>query len=190
MKKNIPRLLSHVHVLCFLFANLLALGAIAQVKISGKVSGADGQPLPAITVAIRNNNLATASDAEGNYTLSGNLKPGNYTLLFTGIGFTSNEQAIRISNESSYTINARLNGDALGLDEVIVTGTSQGTTRRQLGSYISTVKGDQLTRGATGNVLAALQGKTAGAQITQNSGDPAGGISVRLRGISSINSSS
>ncbi|HEU4609542.1 MAG TPA: TonB-dependent receptor plug domain-containing protein, partial [Chitinophagaceae bacterium] len=43
---------------------------------------------------------------------------------------------------------------------------------------------------ATGNVLAALQGKTAGAQIIQNSGDPAGGISVRLRGISSINSSS
>ncbi len=76
------------------------------------------------------------------------------------------------------------------MDEVVVTGTSQGTTKRQLGSYISTVKADELTKGATGNVLAALQGKTAGAQIIQNSGDPAGGISVRLRGISSINSSS
>ena len=65
-----------------------------------------------------------------------------------------------------------------------------GTTRKQLGSYISTVRGDELTKGATGNVLAALQGKTAGAQIIQNSGDPAGGISVRLRGISSISSSS
>lgn len=80
--------------------------------------------------------------------------------------------------------------DALKMDEVVVTGTSAGTTRRQMGSYISTVKADELTKGATGNVLAALQGKTAGAQIIQNSGDPAGGISVRLRGISSINSSS
>lgn len=78
----------------------------------------------------------------------------------------------------------------MGLDEIVVTGTSAGTTKRQLGSYISTVKADQLTKGATGNVLAALQGKTMGAQITQNNGDPAGGITVRLRGISSIFSSS
>src|SRR6185503_5947428 len=78
----------------------------------------------------------------------------------------------------------------LGLDEVVVTGTSQGTTRKQLGSYISTVKGDVLTRGNSGNVLAGLQGKTPGAQIIQNSGDPAGGVSVRLRGVNTINSSS
>ena len=80
--------------------------------------------------------------------------------------------------------------DALNLDEVVVTGTSSGTTRRQLGSYISSVNADELSKGGSGNVLAALQGKTAGAQIIQNSGDPAGGISVRLRGISSISSSS
>jgi TonB family protein len=75
------------------------------------------------------------------------------------------------------------------MDEVVVTGVSAGTTRKQLGSYISTVKSDQLTKGATGNVLSALQGKTAGAQSIQNSGDPGGGMSVRLRGISSVNSS-
>ena len=59
-----------------------------------------------------------------------------------------------------------------------------------MGSYIGTVNADELNKGASGNVLQALQGKTAGAQIIQNSGDPAGGISVRLRGISSILSSS
>jgi outer membrane receptor for ferrienterochelin and colicin len=72
----------------------------------------------------------------------------------------------------------------------VVTGTSLGTTKKQLGSFISTVKSDQLNKGIPGNAIQALQGKTAGAQITQNSGDPAGGMSVRLRGISSINSSS
>ena len=80
--------------------------------------------------------------------------------------------------------------DALGLDEVIVTGTTAGTTKRQIGNYISTVKADELTKAGAGNVLSALQGKTAGAQISQNSGDPAGGMSVRLRGISSVSSSS
>ena len=95
-----------------------------------------------------------------------------------------------MNTAKNYSVDAQLTNDALGLDEVIVTGTSLGTTRKQLGSYISTVSGEELTKGATGNVLQALQGKTAGAQITQNSGDPSGGVSVRLRGISSINSSS
>ena len=97
---------------------------------------------------------------------------------------------MRIGGNQSYSVDAELNGDALGLDEIVLTGTSQGTTRKQLGSYMSTVKADELNKGASGNVLQALQGKTAGAQIIQNSGDPAGGISVRLRGISSVLSSS
>jgi TonB-linked SusC/RagA family outer membrane protein len=88
------------------------------------------------------------------------------------------------------SVNVALTEQFNKLDEVVVTGTSAGTTKRQLGSYVSTVKAEDLEKGATGNVLAALQGKTAGAQIIQNSGDPAGGISVRLRGISSVLSSS
>lgn len=106
------------------------------------------------------------------------------------MGYRSSSQIITVGNAAAYTADAQLAEDALKMDEVVVTGTSAGTTKRQLGSYVSTVKADELNKGATGNVLAALQGKTAGAQIIQNSGDPAGGISVRLRGISSINSSS
>ncbi|MDQ6608995.1 MAG: SusC/RagA family TonB-linked outer membrane protein, partial [Bacteroidota bacterium] len=124
------------------------------------------------------------------YSISAPLKPGSYKLQFSGIGFKSVTQTLQVGNAFSYTANSQLAEDALKMDEVVVTGTSAGTTRKQLGSYISTVKADELTKGATGNVLAALQGKTAGAQIIQNSGDPAGGISVRLRGISSISSSS
>ncbi len=169
---------------------LLATGALAQVRITGTVSNAQGQGLPGITVAVASTGAGTATDPNGNYTLTADLKAGNYTIQFSGIGFRKNESALRITGQQSYVVNSRLTDDALGLDEVVVTGTSQGTTRRQLGSYISTIKADELNKGATGNVLAALQGKTAGAQIIQNSGDPGGGISVRLRGISSIGSSS
>lgn len=173
-----------------LLFQLFSLFVFAQVRISGKVTNADDKSIPDISVTIRNTTLGTTTDVEGNYSLQANLKPGTYELVFSGVGFKVETQRLQIGNATTYTANAQLVEDALKMDEVVVTGTSQGTTRRQLGSYISTVKADELTKGATGNVLAALQGKTAGAQIIQNSGDPAGGISVRLRGISSVLSSS
>ncbi|OSZ80551.1 SusC/RagA family TonB-linked outer membrane protein [Chitinophagaceae bacterium IBVUCB2] len=173
-----------------LFIQLVALAVSAQIKISGKVTGADGNGIPSVSVIVRTTTIGTMTDANGNYDLTANLKPGTYTLEFSGVGFSSLTKEVRVTNETSYTASVQLADDVMKMDEVVVTGVSAGTTRKQLGSYISTVKADQLTKGATGNVLAALQGKTAGAQIIQNSGDPGGGISVRLRGISSVNSSS
>jgi TonB-linked SusC/RagA family outer membrane protein len=74
----------------------------------------------------------------------------------------------------------------LGVDEVVVTGTGVPTERRQLGNAISTVDGQDIERSTAGSIDRALQGKIAGAQVQQNSGNPAGGISVRLRGASTV----
>ena len=170
---------------------LLSAATHAQVTISGKVTAADNSAVSDVSVVVRNTNFGTTTDANGDYSINANLKPGRYILEFSAVGLKTKTAEVNVANgTNTYSVNVVLSDDVLGLDEVVVTGTSQGTTKKQLGSYVSTVKGDQLTKGATGNVLAALQGKTAGAQIIQNSGDPAGGISVRLRGISSINSSS
>ncbi len=174
----------------FLILNLFAIAAMAQVKISGKVTDEKGNGIAGASVTVKNSNSGISTNADGTYQLFATLKAGKQNIVFSAIGFRSSEQTITVSAAGDYDVNAQLVADPLGLDEVVVTGTSTGTTRKQLGSYISTVKGDQLNKGASGNVLAALQGKTAGAQITQNSGDPSGGISVRLRGISSISSSS
>ena len=169
---------------------LLSSAAIAQVKISGKVTDSKGSGIPGASVVVKNSTYGVFTAADGTYQLIASLKNGRYTLVFSGIGLKTSEQAITVSGTADVLANAVMQTDALGLDEIIVTGTSAGTTRRQLGSYVSTVKGDQLAKGATSNVLAALQGKTAGAQIIQNNGDPGGAVSVRLRGISSISSSS
>jgi TonB-linked SusC/RagA family outer membrane protein len=174
----------------FLLLQFFAFAASAQVKISGKVTNSKGEAIAGVSVSIKNDNAGTSTNADGSYQFLATLKKGKYTLVFSAVGFKSIEQSITVNSNAEISENATLQNDALGMDEVIVTGTSAGTTKKQLGSYISTVKADQLTKGATGNVLAALQGKTAGAQISQNSGDPAGGISVRLRGISSVSSSS
>ena len=176
-------------VLLLVMHCLTAAASFAQVKVSGKVTDEAGTPLPGITVSVKNTSQGTQTDVEGNYVLNADLKPGSYTVVFSGIGFSSKQSALVVTSATGYTINTTLSESVSKLDEVVITGTSQGTTRKQLGSYISSVKAEELTKGATGNVLAALQGKTAGAQVSQNSGDPAGGISVKLRGISTISGS-
>ena len=173
-----------------LIFQMIAILAFSQVRISGKVTGPDGNGIALASVQVRNTTIGAVTDANGNYDFMANLKPGNYVLEFSGIGHKSTTQALKIGSETSFTVNSQLAEDVMNMDEIVLTGVSQGTTRKQLGSYVSTVKADQLIKGATSNVLSALQGKTAGAQIIQNNGDPAGGVSVSLRGISSILSSS
>ncbi len=182
-------------ILLIPFLLLLFTGmAQAQNKrytISGKVTDAsNNSPVPGAVVKIMNTNLVTSTSSSGTYSFSVDLAPGKYQIQISFIGFKSNIESVTLGDNTTVQANSALSGDAVGLDEVIVTGTSQGTTRKQLGSYVSTVKGDDLNKAPSGNALASLQGKTPGAQISQNSGDPAGGISVRLRGVSSVNSSS
>ncbi|WP_443937351.1 SusC/RagA family TonB-linked outer membrane protein [Pedobacter sp. MW01-1-1] len=162
-----------------------------RFSLNGKVTEASGKnPIPGAVVKILNTNFATSTNAEGSYAFSVDLPTGQYQIQFSYIGFKTLTQTANLTGSTQVQLNAAMDVDAVGLDEVIVTGTSQGTTRKQLGSYVSTVKGDDLNKAPSGNALASLQGKTPGAQISQNSGDPAGGISVRLRGVSSVNSSS
>jgi len=182
-------------ILMIPFLLLLFTGmAQAQTKrytISGKVTDAsNNDPIPGVVVKILNTNLATSTNSNGGYSFAVDLAAGNYQIQFSFVGYKSKTQSVTLGTADQAQANATLSADAVGLDEVIVTGTSQGTTRKQLGSYVSTVKGDDLNKAPSGNALASLQGKTPGAQISQNSGDPAGGISVRLRGVSSVNSSS
>jgi len=164
------------------------IDTIAQT-ISGKVSNQkDNSGIEGISIVIKGTRNGVYSDNLGNFSLKLNSNNA-ITLVASGVGFRTQELNVDPSKMAS-GLNIVLTEQFSKLDEVVVTGTSAGTTKRQLGSYISSVNADDLTKGATGNVLAALQGKTAGAQIIQNSGDPAGGMSVRLRGISSVLSSS
>ncbi|HKP32979.1 MAG TPA: SusC/RagA family TonB-linked outer membrane protein [Chitinophagaceae bacterium] len=169
---------------------LICLSVFAQVRINGRVTGKEGKGIPGISVIVKGTNYGTATDANGDYALNADLRSGSHVLEFSGIGFKKVEQTVSISGNGPFVANAELNEDPLGLDEVVITGASQGMTKKQLGNTINVVKGDQLAKASTGNVLSALQGKSPGAQIIQNNGDPAGGVSVRLRGISTIFGSS
>lgn len=163
----------------------------ANYTISGLVTdGRTGSPLSGVAVRLEGTNAAASTDDNGQFTITTSVAAGTHTVSFSSVGYSRQAQTVEFGSATSVRVDAQLAQDVVGLDEVIVTGTSAGTTRRQLGNYVGSVSAEELTKGAAGNVLTGLQGKVAGAQITQNQGDPAGGISVRLRGISSISSSS
>ena len=126
----------------------------------------------------------------GLYLINANLPAGTYTLQFSGVGYKAQSQALQIGSAASYTTDVQLTADALKMDEVIVTGVSAGTTRKQLGNHISTIKADELTKGDSSNVLTALQGKTAARRSFKTTVILPGSFSSRLRGISSVLSSS
>ncbi len=158
-------------------------------SISGKVSDATGG-IPGATVQIQGTTAGTSTDAEGNYRLSVTFKPGTYQLQVSSIGYASLSQSLILGNQSAITLDFTLKNDATNLDEVLVVGSTVRESRRQLGNAINSVKSEDLQKSGTGNLVSALQGKVPGAQITQNSGDPSGGLTIRLRGVKSIQGSS
>ena len=99
------------------------LTLFAQVRIQGKVTDAEGKGVPGISVSVRNTSLGTTTDANGDYTLDANLKKGTYDLEFSGIGYKTRTSSLSIGDATSYNVNNSLLQDALGLDEVVVTGT-------------------------------------------------------------------
>jgi TonB-dependent starch-binding outer membrane protein SusC len=106
------------------------------------------------------------------------------------VGFKRIAKAITVSGNEVIENDVTLISDPLGLDEVVVTGYGTPTRKKQIVNSISTVSGRDLSNSGAQSIDAAMQGKVAGAQINQNSGNPAGGVSVRLRGASTINGNS
>jgi TonB-linked SusC/RagA family outer membrane protein len=171
-----------------LFFSFIA-SAQQSYTISGKVSDADGG-VPGVTIKIEGTNIGAISDVEGNYEIKSILSAGTYKVSATSVGFSNAVQTITLGSLTAVAVDFSLKSDMMNLDEVIVTGSTQKTARRELGNAITSVSSESLKNTGTTNLLGALQGKVPGAQITQNSGDPSGGVTIRLRGVKSIQGSS
>jgi len=164
-------------ILLYLFITSIGLFQYVNAQtVSGVITGSDdGQPLPGVSVVIKGTDIGTLTDLNGAYTIN-STGPEN-VLVFSFVGFT--KQEITVGGQS--TINLVLVVEDLGIDEVVVTG--YGVQKKSLvtGS-IAKVSGDELTKGADLRVNQALQGKTAGVVISNNSGQPGEFVSVRIRG--------
>lgn len=160
--------------------------------VKGRLLDETSSTIPGASVLIAGTSVGTVSDSEGNFSLTiPNATGQDVVIEISFIGFSRYRTTVKaVGGQTSSLGDISLQPEILSLDEVVVIGSTVTTERRKLGNSITSIKGNQLTDRGTGNLVQAMQGKIAGAQISQNSGDPSGGISVKLRGAKSILSSS
>jgi len=164
-------------VLCLLM--LLTAATAAPIRdISGKVTDEKGEALPGVTVLIKGTTIGTATNANGEYTLSAPQETG--TLVFSFVGYLTKE----VSMGNAAVLNVTLATDAKALEEVVVVG--YGTQKKSdVTGSVSQVKASDITTVATASVATALQGRASGVSVsTDNS--PGGQPTIRIRGSGSI----
>jgi len=153
---------------------------VIDIIISGTVKDADGFPLIGTTVMLKNSSVGTATDIDGNYSLS--VPKDAKFLVFSYTGFKSQEIPI----DGRTQIDAILEEDIARLEEVVVVG--YGTQKkRELSGSVSSVSFEELENTPIQSFDKAIQGRSSGVHIV-NSGAPGGATQVRIRGIGSINS--
>lgn len=152
-----------------------AVNAVQQAKkVTGNVSDAEGPIIGASVVEKGNAGNGTVTDLDGNFSL--NVKPGA-TIVITYIGYQ--KQEIAVGNQSSFKITMKT--DDKTLDEVVVVGYGVQKKKLVTGSTIE-VKGDDIQKMNTTQVLGALQSQTPGVNIQAASGQPGDGFKISIRG--------
>jgi TonB-dependent starch-binding outer membrane protein SusC len=152
----------------------------AQRAITGRViSSSSSESLANVTVAVKGSSIGTTTDAQGNFSLS--VPQGSSTLVFTSIGFESQE--VSLGGRSSIVVSLLTTSEAMA--EVVVTGYGDRRRTTFTGSAV-TVGADKIENKPFASVDQALQGNVAGLQLTASSGVPGSFQNIRIRGVSSI----
>jgi len=157
---------------------ILSFGLVKAQDVSGTVSDANG-PLPGASIVVQGTTNGTQTDFDGNYSLS-NIG-SNAVLVVSYIGYKSQEVAVN----GRSTINIVLEEDAQALDEVVIIGYGSTTVKDATGA-VSAVSSEDFNGGVIASAEQLIQGKTAGVNIQQTSGEPGAGISVNIRGSNSV----
>ncbi|HLP52897.1 MAG TPA: SusC/RagA family TonB-linked outer membrane protein [Chitinophagales bacterium] len=155
---------------------------LAQQTITGTViSAADQQSVIGATVVVEGTANGTVTDADGKFLLTVDSTAKN--LVFSYVGMR--KQTVPI-NSTTTVLNITMEADNTTFDEVVVTALAVKREKRELGFGTTTIKSEDLNKGSQSSALNSLQGKVAGAQITNATGAPGGSTRVVLRGGSSF----
>ena len=154
--------------------SLMAQAVQQAKKVTGHVVDVDGPVIGASVVEKGNPKNGAVTDLDGNFTL--NVKPGA-TLVVSYIGYKTQEVAVGNQSNLSITMKA----DDKTLEDVVVVGYGVQKKKLVTGATVE-VKGDDIEKMNTTQVLGALQSKTPGVNITAVSGQPGDGFKVAVRG--------
>jgi TonB-linked SusC/RagA family outer membrane protein len=153
------------------------------IRITGTVTDAStGTTLPGVSIIVKGTVIGTVTDADGKYSIE--VPDELSVLVFSFVGF----EKVEVLADKP-VIDIALRPKVTQLDEMVVVGYGS-SSKRLLTSSVGTVKAEAITLKPISNVEQALQGNATGIQVVSNSGTPGGGISVRVRGVSSINAGS
>lgn len=155
--------------------------ALAQRTITGKVADTKGDPIIGANVLVKGTNVGTATDIDGNYSIS--IPNGSNTLIVSYVGFVTQEIGLGASN----VVDVSLREDSKVITEVIVTGTGVATDKSRLSFDVQALGSKGLPPAPTASIDQALVGKIAGAQISSVNGSPGSKVNILLRGINTIN---
>lgn len=161
---------------------LVCCAGFAQQKINGVVYEADTmEPLIGAAVIVKGTTAGMTTDLDGKFSIMASV---GETLSVSYLGMITQDILVK-KDMSDLTI--KLEKDAMNIDEVVVVG--YGVTRkRDLAGAITSLKTDDIKAGVVTSTAQLLKGRAAGVQVKQNSTEPGGGISIRVRGASSISS--
>lgn len=176
---------------CFLLLSCFALKGNAstfstkpqQLSVKGLVADEAGVPLPGVNIVVEGENDGVVTDFDGNYQIM--VNNSNVKLTFSYVGFVT--QTINVNGKS--VVNVTLKEDVSQLEEVVIVG--YGTQRKvSMTSAVATVDAKALEDRPVTNVTNALQGTTAGLNVTKTTGQPGEeGLDIQIRGVSSANGS-
>lgn len=167
-----------VHLL-LLFA-LVSTLAFAQRRISGTITDDKQTPLTGATVTVQGTKAATTTDAAGKFSLAVPANGSNLVVTFVGM----QPRTVPIGSGDVLTVSLTPTQGAMA--DVVVVGYGRAR-RANLTTAQASVSAKDIEKTVNTTVEQALQGRAAGVYVTQNSGQPGGGISVNIRGISSLN---
>jgi iron complex outermembrane receptor protein len=156
--------------------------------ITGRVvDSTTQQPVADVSVVVEGTRRGAISGADGTFTIVG-VPAGSQTVRARRIGFAAAPQVVAVPANGSVSVNFPVARQAVSLEDVVTTG--YGTQRRvAITGSIATVDAAAANVGATTNVNQMIEGRAAGVQITQNSGEPGAGAQITIRGGSSISAS-
>ncbi|MBR1436581.1 MAG: SusC/RagA family TonB-linked outer membrane protein [Bacteroidales bacterium] len=166
---------------------ILAATAIAtaqNIRVTGVVTDANGEPLPGATVMVQGTTNGTATGADGSYSLT---VPSNATLVATMVGYIDEVADVR----GRSTVNFGLKEDSELLENSVVVGYGSAKKIGNLVGSVTTVRSDIVKNAPSSSALDQLQGQVAGLSVLTTGGMAGNNAtSMRLHGIGSLDASS
>ncbi|OBX25255.1 TonB-linked SusC/RagA family outer membrane protein [Gelidibacter algens] len=167
-------------LLFFIMASVVAM-TYGQ-SISGTVTDPSGLPLIGVNVLVKGTFNGTQTDFDGKYSIEARTSD---VLVFSFIG----QKTVERNVENNTTINVQMEEDAAQLEEIVVIGYGSQKKSDLTGS-VASVNGEDIARLPVSSLDKALQGRAAGAYISSPSGTPGAGMSIQIRGSTSLSASS